>query len=415
MGFSLELGRFRLGWHNTGNNRFVKTPTPWRILNSNLTGKQEQYVTESMTELEIYATTPEVWVVFNRFASMFSGGVYVHKRKDGTPQGRVIEDSPLVDFLNKPNPVQTGKEFMVESALHYLVFGNRLTYPMFGSSLSTVPTVMNNLPPQHVKVVTTGKRWDQSTIEGIVEKYVLDKYGTTDKRTFLPGEIMHHKNVDPDNPVLGVSPLTALHMPVSNIRAAYGFRNVNLTKKGALGFITGTGSDALGALPIGSADRKAIEDQYTKETHGIFDEQSPIAMLRGDAKFVATNYPLKDSMVFEEISEDMKKIIDAVQLNDNIFSKEKSKVQANLNEGLRMGYQDAIIPFAEAYCENLAAGLRLPSDEWLEIDFSHLPCMQEDNVKTSQVAERNARAINTLVQAGYTKEEAAEVVYGSKA
>jgi hypothetical protein len=342
---------------------------------------------------------------------MFANGRYIHRTADGD----VIENSEVVAKLEQPNPLQTGEDFLRECALHYLIYGNRISYPMWASELSKAPRVINNLPPQHIKMKLTGKRWEQDTLDGIIEKYILENYGDENRREFLPNEVLHHRYVDPENPTLGLSPIQSLHMPISNIRASYGLRNVNLTKKGALGFITNSGMDALGNAPIGAADRKAIDDQYTKETHGIFDEQAPVAMVAGDLKFVHTAYPLKDSMVFEEISEDMKKIIDAVQLNDNIFSKEKSKIQANLNEGLRMAYQDAIIPFAAAYCTNMSSGLRLDNGEYLELDYSHLPCMQEDNVKTSQVAERNARAVNTLVQAGYSKEEAATVVYGDEA
>lgn len=403
----IQLGKFSMGWGG-GNNRFIKTPSPiGRLFGQNT---REEWVTISGHEYEIYKTTPEVNIVFGRFAEMLSNGRWVHKRNDGTKEGKVIEDSPLVTFLERPNPLQTGEEFIKEGCLHFWTFGNNIIYPVFGSSLSTIPSVMNNLPANYMKVVKTGKRWEQDTIDGIIEKYILENYYESDKKEFKPNEIIHRRYIDPKNPVVGQSVMEALHMPISNIRGAYGFRNVNITKRGALGFITNSSDDAIGNLPISAPDRAKIEKQYSKETHGIHDDQAPVAMVSGDLKWVSTAYEINKMMLFEEVSEDMKKIIDKLNLNDNIFSKEKASTYANLREGLKMAYQDGIIPFAQDYASAISKGLRLPDNEWLELDYSHVAALQDDDVENSQVAERNARAIKTLVEAGYTKEEATKLI-----
>jgi len=407
MGF-FSIGKLDIKWGRMGGtDNFTRTPPlnyyPY------VGNEREIWLTIDGKEFQYYNTTPEIKIVFDRFASMFSNGRFVHKKMNGTKQGKVIEDSELVRFLENPNPLQSGEEWKIESALHYLIYGNRITYPVYGSSLSTLPTVMNNLPPDKIKIELTKKRWEQSTIEEIIEKYVLENYGET-KRDFAPSELIHHKNISAENPFMGVSPLIALNMPITNIRGAYGFRNANINKRGALGFISNSTKDEIGAVAVGSEDRKEIEKQFSQESHGHFDGQSAIAISNANLKFESTAYPINQMMLFEEISEDMKKIIDMVGLNDNIFSKEKSKIQANLNEGLRMAYQDSIIPFANDFCSTMSKGLRLPDDEWLELDYSHIQALQKDELTHARVMEIKTKAIKTLLDSGYSREEAEKVI-----
>lgn len=372
---------------------------------------KERWVTVSGNEFMLYNTTPELKIVFNRFASMFSNGRWVHRKADGSEQGRIIEDSPIVARLEKPNPLQSGEEWLRESALHYLIYGNRITYALFPLGISKVPAAINNLPPQYVKIITTGKRWDQTEIDGIIQNYVLQNYGEQNfERLFSPKEIIHHRNVDPNDPILGSSILHALTMPISNIRGSYGFRNVNITKRGALGFITNRSKDVNGSIALDVNERHRLEKQMSQETHGIFDGQNAVMITNDDLGWESTAFPMDKMMLFEEISEDMKKIIDAVGLNDNIFSKEKSKIQANLREGLQMAYQDGIIPFSKDFASNTTEGMRMPDDEWLELDYSDIPVLKKDGVQAAEIQNKKADSIKKLVEAGFTKEQAQQIV-----
>jgi hypothetical protein len=410
MGFINFFGRNFISWGGSGTNNFTKTPNPWGAMDVDNSNAKEQWVTILGHEANIYRTTPEVYIVFNRFASMFSNGIFQEIDKNG----EVVENSEIVKRLLKPNALLNGKSFMQESALHYLVFGNRITYKLLGSSLQEAPSALWNLPPDRIKIKTTGLIYEQTDIDSIISEYYLeyDQNGTTQKKTWNSKEIIHHKAIDLLNPIKGKSALEALQMPISNIRGAYGYRNVNIVKRGALGVLSNeNGKDSIGQVaPISSEQRLKIEKQYTSETHGIFDEQSPISILNGKWSFTSTSGAIKDMMLFEEISEDMKKIIDSVNLNDNIFSKEKSKVQANLNEGIKMAYQDGIIPFANDFCNNLTEGLNLKNGHSLVLNYSHIEALQEDEKSKMEVELLKAKTIETYVKAGYSKEEALNLI-----
>jgi len=403
----IQMGNFRIQWGGQGNDRFTRTPNNWvnRLFGSN--NEKEQWITVVGKEAEIYNTTAEVKIVFDRFASMFSNGIY----QELDAKGEVVENSEIVKRLLNPNVLLNGKSFMQECALHYLIFGNRLTYTNYGSSLSEIPTALWNLPADRIKMILTGLIYEQIDIDGIIKEYYLDydNNGTKQRKTWQPSEIIHHKNIDPLNPLKGKSVLESLHMDISNIRASKGFQNVLLTKKGALGFISNDSKDQVGNIPLNSEDRLALEKQFT-ETHGQFDGQSAVAFTSGNTKWNPTSYPVKEMMTFETISEGMKRIIDSVQLNDNIFSKEKSKVQANLQEGLKMAYQDAIIPFANDYCNNFSENLILKEGHKIALNYNHISALQKDDKTDNEVKEIKARAVKTYVDAGYSKEQALKLV-----
>jgi phage portal protein BeeE len=404
----VRVGNFSIGW-GKGVDRWTKTNGYFGSLNQVLfNGRKAEYEIVEGREYELYDTTAEISIVIGRFASMFANGRFVHKRKNGTVQGEVIEDSALVQLLENPNPTQSGEEWKQESVLHYWLFGNIIQHPVYGiRSINPYPKVINNLPPEYTTITTTGKRYTFTKIEDIVTEYILNN-GDSGTTKFKPKEIIHHKRVDPRNPLFGRSVLFSLRMPITGIRSAYGYRIVSHTEKGALGIYGNKTSDAGGHKPLQAEDRLAIEKQYS-ETHGQFSGQARTRFVDGDVTYTPTGFAIKESMTFEEVTEDTKKIIDALNLNDNIFSKEKSKIQANLKEGLRMAYQDAIIPFSESFCSNLSKGLELPENEWIEMDFSHIPALKEDDKEKAEIIKLKTEAYDKLVTSGWNDKEARKV------
>ncbi len=412
MGLKSTLSR----WFNSENyDNWTRTGAlfMWFSGNSN----KEVWVTIDGKEALLFKTTPELNIVINRFGQMLANGRYVHKRDNGTPEGEEIQDSPVVKLLESPNPMQTREEFIIESVIYYFIYGNTFTYPS-GSRL-TLPNTLTNLNPQYVKLELTGETLDVTTLDEVIKRVIYKDPKNNRERILMATDLFNLKRVDIDSKYIGTSILNSLQMPISNIRGSYGFRNVNITKRGAMGFISNDTKDMIGAQAVSEEDRLEISKQFTKE-YGHLSGQSPIAIANGNLKWNHTAYPIGQMMLFEEVSENFKRIIDAVGLNDNIFSKEKSKVQANLFEGLKMAYQDAIIPFSSSYCSNLTKACNLPDNEWIEQDFKHLDIFKEnesEKAKTDKekaVTEKTkAEALKKLISTGaYSVEEAKTIIYG---
>jgi hypothetical protein len=374
----LQLGQ-------TWNTQLLNTPQNiWDTINNN--------------EYYIYKTTPEVFIPVNKFATMFSNGVFVIK---DYKTGEIIENHPLLKLLEQPHPLFNRNAWLMDIAVRYQLYGSCVTYKNKPSEISEFPQTLINLPNDKLEIKTTGKLYEMTEIDEIIEYYKINELA----KKYLPSELIILKRPNPENPIKGLSVLEALQMPISNIRGAYGFRNTNIVKKGGVTLISATGKDAIGSMSLSEEDRKDLEKQFTKD-YGNFDEQSPVKFNNKPVDVNHISYPVKDAMLFEEVSENMLKIIDAIGLKDGIFSSQKKSTFANGQTDLKASYQDCVIPFSELFCYAFNSSENLfERGFYAELDYSHLPCMQIDESEKAVEMKNKAEAIDTLVQAGYSKQE----------
>jgi len=391
---------------STGNDRHTTTPqlSPNLI---NIFNKTAQYVSIDGNEGELYRTTPQLFKVIYRKASMLANGEFIHYGKNG----EVIQDSPIVKFLRLPNPVQAQNEWIIQQSIQKDVYGNAFIYFLKGSKLAEIPSALWNLSPKDVKVLRTGKIFQQTKLNEIITSYKIDINGDgTFSESFDPSQILHRNIQDVDDAVVGMSPFHQLKMPISNIRSAYGFRNVIMTEKGALGMLTNNSKNTSGALPLTEKERKSIEQQFTK-SYGISDKQRKIIMTSASLKWNPMSYPTKDMMLFEEIDEDTREIIDAYGLNEALFSLGKGTTFDNQKEGEKSAYQDTIIPEGDDLAFGLSRKFGLEEKgERLEMSFDHVASLQGDQQTESSIIVNKANAIQTLINAGYSRTEIDEMI-----
>jgi HK97 family phage portal protein len=358
----------------------------------------EVWETINNNEMKLFTSTPEVFIPIMRFAEMFSNGRFVVKDwKTNEP----IENHELLKLLEKPNPLMNRNEWLITIAVNHWVYGNCYIYKNQYSELSVAPTTLMILPNEDLKLKVSGKKFKQIDKDGIILGYELSQ----NRETFEPKEIIHLKNYSVDG-IKGVSILEALQMPVSNARGAYGFNNVNLTKRGALGILSPAKmTDAFGGNKLGNEDKLEIEKQFVKD-NGIFDNQTPIKIANVPVDYTQMSLAIKEQLIFETINQTMKKVIDSIGLNVNIFS-DGAATFNNADAFLKSAYQDAIIPFAEKFCFALNDGLNLTEKGlYIELDYSFLPCFQVNETQVATEMKMKAEAIDRLIQVGYSRQEA---------
>src|ERR1035437_5100768 len=110
--------------------------------------------------------------------------------KTGVKQARKL-------FVDRPNPLQSVKEFNYERAYMYYTFGNNYVYlnnPLktFDTDLLNVLT-MYNLPSEWTIVKQTGMIYDQVDLKGIIAMYCLTNYSPT--KEFTPDKIVHFNDI----------------------------------------------------------------------------------------------------------------------------------------------------------------------------------------------------------------------------
>jgi phage portal protein BeeE len=397
----------KLGYYR-GKDNYTKTPT--FTVNQLLNGSEPLWVSVDEEEAKIFNTTPELYAVIMRKATMYSNGIFKHYKatKNGAEE---IEDSEVLKLLEKPNPLQSRNEWLIDELIQTSIYGSSFVYSLKALKSDEFPSLFYNLPSGQMKIYPTGKIYQQSKIEDIIEKFELvDQNGKGTR--FETKDIIYSRIQNPENPILGKSPLHALQMPISNIRASYGLRNIIIDKKGAIGILSGGAKGEGGGIPLNNEERLRIENQYRSD-YGNSEAQSKIIIANTPLNWSPISYPTKDLMLFEEITSDLRAIIDVYGMNEYLFSKEKGSTFANLLEGKRMAYQDCIIPYAEDFTYKLTNFLGLDKKgEWLALDYSHVEAMQENEENKAKANKTKAEAYRLLKETNDFKEEDLKALLG---
>ena len=398
--FGIRGNNFSFGFQS-GTDHLTRGLPIWSNIINKIYGltTQEVWDTVNNNEYKLFSTTPEVYIPVMRKANLFSNGRFVVK---DWKTNEAIENHPLIKLLENPTPLMNRNEWLIANSVLHDIYGNVYIYKNKPSNLTEYPNSLPILPNDDIKLEVSGVKYKQNKEDEIIKRYIL----STNNETFEPSEIIHLKNFSTDG-IKGQSILEALQMPVSNARGAYGFNNVNITKRGALGILSpAKGGDALGMFTLDETAQKEIEQQFVND-NGIFDGQSPIKLAKVPVEYTQMSLGIKDQMIFETINQTFQKVIDSLGLNANIFSSEKGATFNNGDAFLKSAYQDCVIPFAEKFCFALTNKLNLVEQGiYIELDYSHLPCMQVNGTEIAKEMQMKANALNVLISAGYSIEDA---------
>lgn len=393
-----------LGFRSS-NNKYIGQPD-WTYMPTNL-DLRESWIAIEGHEREVFATTPELRTVITRLSQLLSNGKWEHYNENGDE----IEKSPWVDRLENPNVFQSRNEFLSQWMIQRCLYGNTFMYQLRGSVFDEVPLALWNLSPSRMIIKRTGKIWTQTELNQIISGYEF-RTDTGQNDFFKTEEIIQFSMVDPDDPLQSIVPLMAIRMPISNIRAARGYQNVILTKKGAIGVWSNEAKDIMGAVTLTEDETKKLSDQLIR-SYGIGDHQSSIVVSNKPLKWNPATYPTKDLMLFEQIDADKKAIIDFYGANENMFSRSSSGQGStfnNVENGNKQCYQDTIIPIAD----DLAGGLSkiwglAQKGESVRLCFDHVPVMKTDENQKSEILKRKVEAVQILLQSGVSAEVASEI------
>ena len=362
-------------------------------------GEQAEYVSIDQNEYQLYQEHSILRAVIDRKSSMYANGRFVHYDKNGNQ----IENSPIVDFLEKPNLAQSRNEWLMQMKVQECLYGNAFIYKLQPSRLKEYPNALWNLPPQRMIVNRTGKIWKQTDINGIIKNFeLIGDLGANEK--FETNEVLWRTLNNPDDPISGMSPLKSIAKEITNIALAMDYRNVIMAKKGALGILSNASKDSDGGIPLTNQERERLEKEYTRQ-YGVGDKQSSVIITNSALSWTPISYPTKDLLLFEEIDHNKRAIIDLYGLNDNIFSRQQGSTFTNVAEGEKLAYQNTIIPEAEDFARALTSFLGVDKNgEWLELTYDHVPALQED-------LGTKAQSIKTLKETGlFTDEELREMI-----
>tara|TARA_R110001592_G_C12908303_1_gene727348 strand:- start:124 stop:840 length:717 start_codon:yes stop_codon:yes gene_type:complete len=169
---------------------------------------------------------------------------------------------------------------------------------------------------------------------------------------------------------------------------------------GAIGILSSKKSDMGGALPMTPEEREEIQADWLRRS------KDKLVMTEADVDWTPMSYPTKDLMLFEELTEDKMAIIDAYGLSYYLFSQSNGATFTNVKEGMRMSYQDTIIPETKQMYATISQQLGLIEEGlYIKPDFSHIPVLQDDK-------NQEASTVVSLVQNGVIDPNEARNVLG---
>lgn len=287
-------------------------------------------------------------------------------------------------FVERPNPLQSAKEYNLEHYFMFYTFGNNYVYTnnslkTFQTDITTVRTLFN-LPSEYVTVRQTGKLYDQVELKGIIEKYSLTNYNPV--KEFDPDNIIHFNDLnlsDVGNSIIGTSRLENLRMPITNTQLAFEAMNVLLKHRGMQGIIKANNKDGTGTqIPLEKEQKDEI-DAVFKSEYGLREKQKQFMISYSDINFIRTVMSPEELGIYNDFSNNAMIISNGFRIPPEIY---KTYVAGatfeNQVQAVRRLYQDTIIPMVEN--EDLYYTERLKMRDYgfeLRTDFSHIEALQD--------------------------------------
>jgi hypothetical protein len=351
----------------------------------------------------LYREIPELEAVINRYAKMVASANPVLVDKDGN----INKKHWFNAIIDRPNAVQTWGYFMYMVAVNKAVTSNVLIFApkkAFNRVTSITPIAWNN-----VRLISTNKSLDQIDRKGIISHFEMPKDYKSFNDKFEVKDVIYFCEPDGINLVNTNSRLEALKFPLSNIAQQYKKRNVLLSNLFTLGVLSSKATDGISALPLNANDKKQYREDM-KKTHGgeVMISDKPL-------QFDPMTFPVKDLMLFEELTADKVALIDAYGLNTNMFGSAEGKGStfSNVEMGERQAYNSTIIPDTEIFYDEITRQLGLDKEGvFLKPDFTHISVMKGDENKRAQELVNKASALEKILKYTSLTDEEIRTILG---
>lgn len=287
-------------------------------------------------------------------------------------------------FTERPNPLQSAREFAKQGMFYLDTFGNRYVYANMPIGFNSEIDLMNietlmNLPSQFMTVKTTGKLYDQTTLKGIIEKYSLTN--TTPAKFYEPEEILHFNevNISSEMPtIMGISKIEVLQMPITNTQYCFEAMNNILRFRGQRGIISPDKQDGMGNMTLTPDEEKQIKEAY-KNDYGLLNGQNPFMLSPIPLKYYNTSQNIAELGIYSEFSNNAIIISNEYGIPPELL---KTYIQGSTYENqiqsVRRLYQDTTIPLVQeedAYwnyrCNTVKYGF------YIDTTWDHIPALAE--------------------------------------
>jgi hypothetical protein len=341
-----------------------------------------------------YQCVRPIRMTINRRAQSFMNGkVWVLDKK-----GNEVKSAEAVlvrTLLENPNPLQTWADFYLQQKIYKYVFGYCPVYALRPAGMSE-PAALYNILPLIFKPILTEKLYQQTKYKDIVCGYIISYNGiesnlSTDD-VYISKDISQNLEV---GKILPDSRLTNLQYEAAISNAIGEAKYITVSRRGALGILSDETKENSTSIPLTPDERRRIQEEYRK--YGISTTQNQIIITNASLKWQQIGISIRELMLLELGDDANMKVADMYDYPYELFGNTKGVTFANKSEAKKQYYQDTVIPEANTDSQGLTKFLKLENSH-IDIDFSHIPVLQEDRKRSAETLDITTKALSTALR-----------------
>jgi HK97 family phage portal protein len=345
-----------------------------------------------------YKVNSYVFACINAIATAASSIPWETYKKVGYKKWEVVENHPLTQLMERPNPYMSTKDLIERMTMHMYLGGNSILTKVKGMGRVTE---LWTLPPDAIKIVPSR--------QDFIEAYVYDRDGV--KMRFDAKDIIHNKFNDPANPYWGMSPLQAGAKIVDTDTEAQEYNKIALENRAV--------SDG-----VFSFEHPLTKEQWTearqmiREQHqGIKNHRSPWVLGAG-ATWQSMSMTPAEMDFLESRKLTREEICSIFGVPPVMIGVYENATLANIETARKIFWQDTVLPFMDSIkgCLNLQLANEF-GDFYLDYDLSNVEALQENmqdkiaNAKGLWSMGVPFNDINQRLELGFDVVEGGEISY----
>jgi HK97 family phage portal protein len=293
---------------------------------------------------------------------------------------QIIEQHPLIDLLNRPNPLQSYSEFFNSLFGYVLLSGNAYILKV-GSDLGS-PKELHQLRPDRINIKGSGNPIPEK-YEYKVNGRVQTTYEVDQENGF--SELKHVKLWNPLDDYYGLSPMSAAAVEVDQFNMS-SKHNVNLLQNGARpsgAVIFKPQDDAGFAVNLSESQRQQLLTDLNNRFSGAGNAGRPM-LLEGDFDWKEMGLSPKDMDFHRLKNMATTDIALCFGVPSQLVGVPDSQTYSNVAEARLALYEETIIPHLSKMSSDLNEWLVPLFDDrlTLEFDIDSIPALAERKKKT---------------------------------
>jgi len=350
-------------------------------------------VTQENTAYYIQNCPPLAYIINRKAMAFINGKIEViNPNNDNYLKGEYGRE--WVKLLKNPNPLQTGRQFMLQLYSYIEAYNWCFVLPEQPAGFKDFSRISKLwiIPPSHVCITLNANYNTADSFEDQIEEITFEYNGTRTKLEKSSLFLFKGVGLCIDNLTFPDSKLLPLKYPINNIIKNYEARGTIAEKKGAIGILSNTAKDNVSVIPMDEADKIALQADYKR--YGFNKDQWQLIITNASLQYQSMTMPIRDMMLLEMETADVVTISNAFGYPYELLGSEKGTTFSNLNEAKKSFYQDSILPEADNIIEQFNILIRSEENKVkIALDYTWLPIFQEDEKLKAEVRKAQGEAV----------------------